>query len=123
MVDGGRLRPEASQLRSCQPTSDQTLCYRRPHSISLTSLSLQCPGRMQWRRPTNAGLAADTQTARLESKGQLRGNLCSLRATSTSMLLREMGMRGKAHRQAVKYLSGAAEKGSQWLWMKRKDPT
>ncbi len=44
-------------------------------------------------------------------------------ATSTSRLLREMGVRGKAHRQAVKDLSRAAEKGSQWLWMKRKDPT
>ena len=42
-------------------------------------------------------------------------------ATSTSRLLREMGVRGKAHRQAVKDLSRAAEKGSQWLWMKRKD--
>ena len=44
-------------------------------------------------------------------------------ATSTSRLLREMGVRGKAHRQAVKDLSRAAEKGSQWLWLKRKDPT
>ena len=44
-------------------------------------------------------------------------------ATSTSRLLREMGVRGKAHRQAVKDLSRAAEKGSQWLWMKRKDST
>ncbi|KAK0156143.1 hypothetical protein N1851_000566 [Merluccius polli] len=42
-------------------------------------------------------------------------------ATSTSRLLREMGVRGKAHRQAVKDLSRAAEKGSQCLWMKRKD--
>ena len=42
-------------------------------------------------------------------------------ATSTSRLLREMRVRGKAHRQAVKDLSRAAEKGSQWLWMKRKD--
>ena len=42
-------------------------------------------------------------------------------ATSTSRLLREMGVRGKAHRQAVKDLSRAAEKGSQWLWIKRKD--
>ena len=44
-------------------------------------------------------------------------------ATSTSRLLREMGVRGKALRQAVRDLSGAAEKGSQWLWMKRKDST
>src|SRR4029434_8468580 len=43
-------------------------------------------------------------------------------ATSTSRLLREMGVRGKAHRQAVKDLSRAAEKGSQWIWIKRKDP-
>ncbi|XP_078118984.1 uncharacterized protein LOC144525794 [Sander vitreus] len=40
-------------------------------------------------------------------------------ATSTSRLLREMGVRGKAHRQVVKDLSRAAEKGSQWLWIKR----
>ena len=32
-------------------------------------------------------------------------------------------MRENAHRQAVKDLSRAAEKGSQWLWMKRKDST
>ena len=44
-------------------------------------------------------------------------------ATSTTRLLREMGVRGKAHRQAVKDLSSAAEKGSQWVWMKRKDST
>ncbi|KAK2864561.1 hypothetical protein Q7C36_003715 [Tachysurus vachellii] len=42
-------------------------------------------------------------------------------ATSTSRLLREMGMRGKFHRQAVKDLSVAVEKGSQWLWVKKKD--
>ncbi|XP_036000718.1 C-type lectin domain family 4 member A-like [Fundulus heteroclitus] len=42
-------------------------------------------------------------------------------ASSTSRLLREMGVRGKAHRQAIKDLSKAAEKGSQWLWTKRKD--
>ncbi|KAK0156516.1 Retrovirus-related Pol polyprotein from type-1 retrotransposable element R2 [Merluccius polli] len=44
-------------------------------------------------------------------------------ASSTSRLLLEMGVRGKAHRQAVKDLSTAAEKGSQWLWIKRKDST
>ena len=44
-------------------------------------------------------------------------------ASSTTRLLREMGVRGKAHRQAVKDLSRAAEKGSQWVWMKRKDST
>ena len=43
-------------------------------------------------------------------------------ATSTSRLLTEVGVRGRAHRQAVRDLSRAAEKGSQWLWMKRKDP-
>ena len=44
-------------------------------------------------------------------------------ASSTTRLLREMGVQGKAHRQAVKDLSRAAEKGSQWVWMKRKDST
>ncbi|ROI52205.1 hypothetical protein DPX16_3475 [Anabarilius grahami] len=38
-------------------------------------------------------------------------------------LLREMGVREKAHRQAVKDLSAAAEKGSQWLWMFTREPT
>lgn len=44
-------------------------------------------------------------------------------ATSTSRLLKEMGVQGKAHRQAVRDLSRAAEKGSQWLWIKRKVST
>lgn len=44
-------------------------------------------------------------------------------ATSTSRFLREMGVRGKSHRQAVKDLAAAAEKGSRWLWIKRKDVT
>ena len=44
-------------------------------------------------------------------------------ATSTSRLLREMGVKGRAHRQAVKDFSRAAENGSQWLWLKRRDPT
>lgn len=42
-------------------------------------------------------------------------------ASSTSRLLREMEVRGNAHRQAVRELSRAAEKASQWLWIKRKD--
>lgn len=44
-------------------------------------------------------------------------------ATLTSRLLREMGVRGKVHRQAVKDLSRAAEKASRWLWKKREDST
>lgn len=44
-------------------------------------------------------------------------------ATSTSRLLREMGVQGKAHRQTIKDLSKAAAKGSQWLWSRRKDLT
>lgn len=42
-------------------------------------------------------------------------------AISTSRLLREIGVRRKAYRQAVKDLSKAAGRGSQWLWIKRKD--
>ncbi len=42
-------------------------------------------------------------------------------ANSTSRFLKEMRVRGKANRQAVKDLSRAAENGSQWLWMKRRD--
>ena len=44
-------------------------------------------------------------------------------STITCRLFREMGVRWKAHRQAVKDLSRAAGKGSQWVWMKRKDST
>ena len=43
-------------------------------------------------------------------------------ATSTTKLLKSMGIRGQALRQAVKLLAEAAERGSNWLWMKRKDP-
>ena len=43
-------------------------------------------------------------------------------ATSTTRLLKTMGVRGQAFRQAVKSLSEAAERSSNWLWLKRKDP-
>lgn len=66
-----------------------------------------------------ADLAADAQQQGWNAKVGCRGFI----ATSTSRLLRDMGVRGKAHRQAVKDLSKAAEKGSQWLWTRRKDPT
>ena len=44
-------------------------------------------------------------------------------ATSTTKLLKGMGVRGQAFQQAVKSLSEAAERSSRWLWIKRKDPT
>ena len=43
-------------------------------------------------------------------------------ATSTTKLLKGMGVRGQAFRQAVKSLSNAAERSSSWLWIKRQDP-
>ncbi len=71
-----------------------------------------------------AELAADAQQQGWKAKVRSVEVGCrGFVATSTSRLLREMGVRGKAHRQAVKDLSRAAEKGSQWLWMKRKDST
>ena len=44
-------------------------------------------------------------------------------ATSTTKLLKGMGVRGQTFRRAVKSLSEAAERSSRWLWIKRKDPT
>lgn len=35
-------------------------------------------------------------------------------ATSTSRLLRELGLQGQAHQQVIKDLSRAAEKGCDW---------
>ena len=58
-------------------------------------------------------------TTRLESEGLPSGS----RLQVTIRLLREMGVRGNTHRQAVKDLSRVAGKGSQWVWMKRKDST
>ena len=42
-------------------------------------------------------------------------------ASSTAKLLREVGIRGQAHRQAIKELANTAERTSHWLWMKRSD--
>ena len=43
-------------------------------------------------------------------------------AASTTKLLRDLGIRGQSQRLAIKAASEAAERSSQWLWMKRKDP-
>lgn len=40
---------------------------------------------------------------------------------STTRLLKDMGIRGQAQGQALKALSGAAERARQWLWIKRRD--
>lgn len=42
-------------------------------------------------------------------------------ASSTSRLLREIGVRGQAHRRAIKYLAETDERSIHWLWLKRKD--
>ena len=42
-------------------------------------------------------------------------------ATSTTRLLKKMGLRGRSLQQAIKSVSQAAEKSSNWLWIKRKD--
>ena len=43
-------------------------------------------------------------------------------ATSTTKLLKGMGVRGQASRKAIRSLTEAAERRSSWLWIKRKDP-
>ena len=42
-------------------------------------------------------------------------------ATSTTKLLKRLGVRGQAFRRAIKSLSEAAERSSRWIWIKRKD--
>ena len=42
-------------------------------------------------------------------------------ASSTAKLLREVGVRGRAHRQAIKELANTTERTSHWLWLKRGD--
>ncbi len=42
-------------------------------------------------------------------------------ATSTTSLLRKIGVKGRSLQQAIKSISSAAEKSSNWLWIKRKD--
>lgn len=43
--------------------------------------------------------------------------------TSTTKLLRDLGVKGKNQRAAIKAASEAAERSSQWLWLKRNDPS
>ncbi|KAL1279298.1 hypothetical protein QQF64_025971 [Cirrhinus molitorella] len=43
-------------------------------------------------------------------------------ATSITRLLRKMGVKGYSLQQAIKSISSVAEKSSNWLWIKRKDP-
>lgn len=42
--------------------------------------------------------------------------------TSTTSLLKKTGVKGRSLQQAIKSISSAAEKSSNWLWIKRKDP-
>ncbi|KAK0134318.1 hypothetical protein N1851_012108 [Merluccius polli] len=42
-------------------------------------------------------------------------------ASSTSRLLKEVGIRGQAQRKTIKELVTAAERSSHWLWLKRKE--
>ncbi|KAL6458201.1 hypothetical protein MHYP_G00334310 [Metynnis hypsauchen] len=42
---------------------------------------------------------------------------------SATKLLRDMGIRGQSLRTAIKAASEAAERSSQWLWLKRNDPS
>ncbi|KAJ8369267.1 hypothetical protein SKAU_G00092950 [Synaphobranchus kaupii] len=42
---------------------------------------------------------------------------------STTRLLKDIGIRGQAQRLAIKSLFGAAERISQWLWIKKRDNT
>lgn len=43
-------------------------------------------------------------------------------AASTIRLLKDLGIQGRALRQTIKSVSEAAERSSQWIWAKRKDP-
>lgn len=43
-------------------------------------------------------------------------------ASSTIRLLKDLGIHGQALRQTIKSVSEAAERSSQWIWIKRKDP-
>ena len=44
-------------------------------------------------------------------------------AGTTAKLLMEVGVRGQAHRQAIKELTNTAERTSHWLRLKRSDTT
>lgn len=43
--------------------------------------------------------------------------------TSNIKLLKELGVRGHSQRTAIKATSEAPERSSQWLWLKRNDPS
>ncbi|KAJ8010150.1 hypothetical protein DPEC_G00071990 [Dallia pectoralis] len=43
-------------------------------------------------------------------------------ASSTTRLLKDLGICGQALRQTVRAVSEAAERSSHWIWIKRKDP-
>ncbi len=42
-------------------------------------------------------------------------------ASSTIRLLKDLGIHGQALRQTIRSVSEAAERSSQWIWIKRKD--
>ncbi|XP_077060725.1 cadherin-like protein 26 [Siphateles boraxobius] len=44
-------------------------------------------------------------------------------ATSTTRLLKDLGIKGQSQRSAIRAVSEAAEGSSQWLWMKRINPS
>lgn len=44
-------------------------------------------------------------------------------ASSTTRLLKEVGIRGQSQRRAIKELATVAERSSHWLWLKRRDST
>lgn len=43
-------------------------------------------------------------------------------ALSTIRLLKDLGIHGQALRQTIRSISEAAERSSQWIWIKWKDP-
>lgn len=45
---------------------------------------------------------------------------CGFVATSTTRLLKDLGIHCQALCETIKATSEAAERGSQWLWLKRK---
>lgn len=59
------------------------------------------------------GWKADVRPVEVGSRGSI--------ASSTTRLLRKVGIRGQTQRKAVKALANTAERSSHWLWLKRRE--
>ena len=122
LADLGKKLCFPAEIASTNLRPDQVLWSASLKLVYIIELTVPWESAVEeaneWKKLRYAELAADAQ--QLGWKAKVRPVEVGCRgfiATSTSRLLREMGVRGKAHRQAVKDLSRAAEKGSQWLWI------